>query len=192
MISKFGNFFNKFEYVALILALAVMVAVIFSQVVMRYVFNNSLSWSEEFARYLFVWFSWMGVSAAVKDKEHLKVDILLTALEKRGLLKAKEVTNLVVSLVWLVTTLIVAYYGFQVVMAQMSMRVVTPAMRLPVWIGYLSVPACSVVVGIRIMARMLESARILLGKEPEATPADENEIPLEGQVLTGNEGEVES
>jgi TRAP-type C4-dicarboxylate transport system permease small subunit len=178
MIGKLGKLFNNFEYVALIIALAVMVAVIFSQVVMRYVFNNSLSWSEEFARYLFVWFSWMGVSAGVKDKEHLKVDILLMALDKRGFLKTKEMTNIIVSLIWLATTLIVAYYGFQLVMLQMNMNVVTPAMRLPVWIGYLSVPACSVVVGIRLLVRMIESVKVLLGNE--------------SKVLLGNESEVDS
>lgn len=80
MISQFGKIFNRIEYYFLVFALAVMVAVIFTQVVMRFVFNNSLSWSEEFARYLFVWFSWMGVSAGVKDNDHLKVDILAAAL----------------------------------------------------------------------------------------------------------------
>lgn len=167
MISKLGKLFNKIEYGALIISLAVMVIVIFSQVVMRYIFNNSLSWSEEFARYLFVWFSWMGVSAGVKDEEHLKVEILSVALAKRGFLKTKEIINIMVLLVWLATTLIVTYYGFQVVMKQMALNVVTPAMRMPVWIGYLSVPACSGVVGIRIFVKIIERVKILLGNESE-------------------------
>lgn len=178
LLRKFGRLFNNFEYVALITALAIMVIVIFSQVVMRYVFNNSLSWSEEFARYLFVWFSWMGVSAGVKDQEHLKVDILLTALDKRGLLKTKEVINIVVSLIWLATTLIVTYYGFQLVMRQMSLNVVTPAMRLPVWIGYLSVPACSTVVGIRLIVKMMESFSILMDNNPTGSLGEESEVEL--------------
>jgi TRAP-type C4-dicarboxylate transport system permease small subunit len=162
LISQFGKIFNRIEYYFLVFALAVMVAVIFTQVVMRFVFNNSLSWSEEFARYLFVWFSWMGVSAGVKDNDHLKVDILAAALEKRGLIKPKEILNLIVYSIWLITTVIVAYYGVQIVQMQMRLNVVTPAMRLPVWIGYLSVPACSGVVGIRLVVRMVQSAKILL------------------------------
>lgn len=176
MISRFGKIFNRIEYYALIIALAVMVAVIFAQVVMRYVFNNSLSWSEEFARYLFVWFSWIGVSAGVKDKDHLKVDILERALEKRGLIKPKEFLNLIVFSVWLITTLIVTYYGVQVVQLQMRLNVVTPAMRLPVWIGYLSVPACSGVVGIRLVARMVESAKVLLSGKSGRLPVDKSEV----------------
>lgn len=174
MTSKLGKLFNKIEHGALIISLAVMVIVIFSQVVMRYIFNNSLSWSEEFARYLFVWFSWMGVSAGVRDKEHLKVEILSAALAKRGLLKTKEIINIIVLLVWLATTLIVTYYGFQMVMKQMALKVVTPAMRMPVWIGYLSVPACSGVVGIRIIVNIIESVKILLGNESEIKIEVEN------------------
>ena len=146
------------------ISLAVMVIVIFMQVVMRYIFNNSLSWSEEFARYLFVWFSWMGVSAGLKDGEHLKVELLSMSLLKRGLIKSNEIVAIIVSLIWLATTLIVTYYGFEVVAAQMDMNVLTPAMRLPVWIAYLSIPACSGVVGIRLIAKIADSVMVLLGK----------------------------
>lgn len=164
MIKKIGNFFNKFESNALMIALAVMVAVIFMQVVMRYVFNNSPSWSEEFSRYLFIWFSWMGVSAGLKDEEHLKVELLSIALTKRGFIKSKEIVAIIVSLFWLGTTLVVAYYGFEVVMQQMEMNVLTPAMRVPVWIAYLSVPTCSTIVGIRLIVRIIESLKIVFSR----------------------------
>ncbi len=164
MINKLGKKFDQIEYYALIISLAIMVIVIFTQVVMRYVFNNSLSWSEEFARYLFVWFSWMGVSAGLKDGEHLKVEILSAALTKRGFMKTKEIINILVSLIWLATTLIVTYYGLEVVMKQMDLKVLTPAMRFPVWFGYLSIPACSSVVGIRLIVKIIDSVKVLLGK----------------------------
>ena len=167
MIRKLWKRFDEIEYGALIIVLAVMVAVIFSQVVMRYVFNNSLSWSEEFARYLFVWFSWMGVSAGLKDGEHLKVEILSEIFAKKGYTKSKEMVNVLVLLIWLATTSIVTYYGIQVVAAQMDLNVLTPAMRMPVWLGYLSIPACNVVVGIRLIIKIVDSLRVLLGNERE-------------------------
>ncbi len=164
MIRKIWKLFDKFEEKALVIALAVMVVVIFTNVVMRYIFNSSLSWSEEFARYLFVWFSWIGVSAGVKDKEHLRVEILSMSLVKRGLVKADEVVNIFVALIWLATSWIVAYYGFDIIMAQIDMNVLTPAMRIPVWTAYLSVPVCSLVVGIRLILNIIVSAKVLLGK----------------------------
>jgi TRAP-type C4-dicarboxylate transport system permease small subunit len=131
---------------------------------MRYIFNSSLSWSEEFARYLFVWFSWIGVSAGVMDKEHLRVEFLSMALVRRGLIKADEVINIFVALVWLATSWIVAYYGFDIITSQIEMNVLTPAMRVPVWIAYLAIPACSFVVGIRLILNMIVSAKVVLGK----------------------------
>lgn len=140
------------------------VVVIFMQVVMRYVFNDSLSWSEELARYLFVWFSWLGVSAGVKDNEHLRVEFLAMGLKKRGRIKANEVVSIIVNLVWLATTAIVAYYGVVVVAGQMELGVVTPAMRFPVYLGYLSIPICSTLVGIRLIVNIAKSLNIVLGK----------------------------
>jgi TRAP-type C4-dicarboxylate transport system permease small subunit len=162
---KLGNAFNAMERNVLILALAVMVIVTFTQVVMRYVFNNALSWSEEFARYLFIWFSWVGVSAGLNDKAHLKVEALSNALLKKGLIKTNGAVSLVVSLLWLATTLIVTYYGAILVAKQLTLGVVTPAMRMPVWIGYLSIPACGLVVGIRLIINIFGDLKVLFGKK---------------------------
>ena len=164
MIRKLGKTFNTIENNVLIISLAVMVIVIFMQVIMRYIFNHSLSWSEEFARYLFVWFSWMGVSAGLKDGEHLRVELLSVKLVKLGFLKADELVTILVSLIWLATTAIVTYYGFYLVSQQMDMSVLTPAMKMPVWIAYLSVPACSLVIGIRLIVKIVESIMKLLGR----------------------------
>jgi len=163
-MKKFGEIFDTFERNALIIALTIMVVVIFTNVIMRYVFNNSLSWSEELARYLFIWFSWMGVSAGLKDGAHLRVEILTTKLIRRKMHKTNEVINIIVALIWLATTAVVAYYGFVVVQSQMSLSVVTPAMRIPVWIGYLSVPMCSLVIGARLIANIVGHTKKLLGK----------------------------
>jgi TRAP-type C4-dicarboxylate transport system permease small subunit len=164
LIKKIGNIFDTIEKNALIIALAIMVIVIFTNVVMRYIFNSSLSWSEEFARYLFVWFSWIGVSAGVKDNEHLRVEFLSMALVKKGFIKADEAIKIIVALIWLATSWIVAYYGLEVITAQIEMHVLTPAMRIPVWTAYLSIPACSFVVGIRLILNIIVSAKVVLGK----------------------------
>lgn len=163
-MKKLGQWFNSFERSVLTITLIIMVIVIFTNVVMRYIFNNSLSWSEELARYMFVWFSWMGVSAGLKDGEHLRVELLSTKLRRRGLFKSDTAVTLLVDLIWLVTTLVVAFYGFEVVSSQMALHVVTPAMKLPVWIAYLSVPACSTVIGVRLLVRITAGVKRLLGR----------------------------
>ena len=51
---------NLEEYI-LVYSMMFSVALVFVQVIMRYVFSNSLSWSEELARYLFLWQIWQPV-----------------------------------------------------------------------------------------------------------------------------------
>ena len=59
-LKKITHRINKLEEVFLVATLAVCVVVSFVQVIARYVFNNSISWSEEGCKYLFVWMIWMG------------------------------------------------------------------------------------------------------------------------------------
>lgn len=59
-MKKVIGFYNSLEAHLLVISLAFTTLLIFVQVVMRYVFNNSLSWSEELARYVFIWQIWLG------------------------------------------------------------------------------------------------------------------------------------
>ena len=49
-------------------------------VVLRYVFNNPLTWSEEIVVTLFVWMVMLGVPSALRSKMHIRIDILILRL----------------------------------------------------------------------------------------------------------------
>ena len=74
-MKKFINFLNKLEEVVLVSMFCVMVLIIFIQVIMRYAFNSSLSWSEELGKFVFVWISWVGISIGARKNEHIKMFI---------------------------------------------------------------------------------------------------------------------
>ena len=59
-----------------ILFLGAMTVIILLQVFFRYCLNNSLAWPEEAARYCFLWATYLGISIAMKNDAHLKIDIL--------------------------------------------------------------------------------------------------------------------
>lgn len=67
---------KNFELVLMAVLLVVMTGIMFLQVIMRYVLNNSLSWAEEACRYLFVWFTCFSLGYCVAYKNHLRIDIL--------------------------------------------------------------------------------------------------------------------
>ncbi|MBR0564743.1 TRAP transporter small permease [Azoarcus sp. L1K30] len=57
-----------------------MVAMVFGNVVMRYAFNSGITVSEELARMMFVWMSFIGAIVALREHGHLGVDTLLVRL----------------------------------------------------------------------------------------------------------------
>ncbi|WP_108660131.1 TRAP transporter small permease [Acuticoccus kandeliae] len=80
--------FNRFvdavvwlvRLVALLQATALFVIVVVT-VVMRYVFNDVVSWSEEVPRYLLIWLGFLGAAAGVDAKDHVAFTLFLDKLK---------------------------------------------------------------------------------------------------------------
>ena len=70
--------------VSLIAALAIMLACIALQVVMRYVFGNALSWSEELAILMFAWAALGGLALGVREGFHVRLTLILDVLPARA------------------------------------------------------------------------------------------------------------
>ena len=64
--------------------LAVMVVLVFGNVVLRYVFNSGIATSEELSRWLMVWLTFLGAIVALREHAHLGVDTLVRALPPMG------------------------------------------------------------------------------------------------------------
>ena len=58
--------------------------IIFIQVVCRYVFQNSLTWSEEMARYMFVWLVYFSVSYTARREKHIRIDAAINLYPKKA------------------------------------------------------------------------------------------------------------
>ncbi len=70
--------------VLIALALAVMVVLVFGNVVLRYAFNSGITVSEEVSRWLFVWLTFLGAIVALKEHAHLGSDMLVSRLPTLG------------------------------------------------------------------------------------------------------------
>ena len=66
------------------LCLAVMVVLVFGNVVLRYGFNSGITISEELSRWLLVWLTFLGAIVAVREHSHLGVDSLVRMLSPAG------------------------------------------------------------------------------------------------------------
>jgi len=64
--------------------LAVMVVMVFGNVVLRYAFNSGIIASEEVSRWLFLWVTFLGAIVALKEHGHLGTDALISRLPVLG------------------------------------------------------------------------------------------------------------
>lgn len=160
------NAYNKLEANVLVVSLAVTVVVIFFQVIMRYVFNNSLSWSEEFARYVFIWQIWLGASVSLKEDDHISVDVISGKLGPRG----KCLLALFANLVLLGFSIFIVDYGWQMVSSMYSRNLTSAALRVPMYLVYAALPFSHMVIVLRLIGRIIGNVKTLTsGTEKEGT-----------------------
>lgn len=77
------GFFNVLK-VAIVLFLALMVVLVFGNVVLRYGFNKGITISEEMSRMLFVWLTFTSAIVAMREHAHLGMDTVLKHLSPAG------------------------------------------------------------------------------------------------------------
>jgi len=118
---------ESLEKTICIILISAMTLLVFIQVIMRYIFQNSLSWSEELARYLFIWLIYIGISYGCKIMKHIKIDAGLKLFP----VKARPYVVLLGDILVLGFAVYVVITGYQLVMLQVQMNKVSPALQLP-------------------------------------------------------------
>lgn len=79
-LERFVALVTYMLHASLVVAMAIMLACIALQVVMRYVFGNAPSWTEELALLMFSWCIMGGIALGVREGFHVRLDILLNVL----------------------------------------------------------------------------------------------------------------
>lgn len=115
------------EYVLFGLGLA-MTLVVAVQVFFRYGLNHSLFWSEELARFLLVWLTFLGASTTYYRKANPGVDFIYMNLSSRG----RKVCSLLTHVVSMALFAVMIVYGCK--FAYFVRLQVSPALQIPKWI----------------------------------------------------------
>ena len=114
--------------------LVALLLIVWAQVVSRYIFNNSLSWTEEAARYLMIWGVLLGANLAFLKGYLISINIFTEKLPA----KIQGVIRIGRKLLSLFFTGILASYGVQ--LCVMGTRIESPAIGIKYTWVYLSVP----------------------------------------------------
>jgi len=158
-------FDRHIEELLLTILSTVMVVVIFVQVVMRQL-DSSLSWSEELARFCFIWLIYIGISYGVKKQRHIKVDVLLVILNQKG----KVILNVISTILFMAFAVFVIIYGFEIANKLLGFGQKSPALQIPMGLVYLSAPIGMGLTLIRLIQNLIKHIRVLQGKEKFEEP----------------------
>ena len=120
---------EEFFMIPLIFAMSL---IIFVQVVMRYVFHNSLTWSEELARYLFVWLVYFSVSYTARREKHIRIDAAINLYPK----KLRPYIEIISEVVVLAFSIFIAVTGMSVFQKIAWSGQMSAAMGLPMQVVY--------------------------------------------------------
>lgn len=129
LIDNIENYICRFLLVAFS-------SILFIQIIAREIFNHSISWSEESAVYLFVWFVFFGASNAIRIEAHNRIDFQYKYLPKNIVTLFK----LVAELAWLVFNLYFFYLSYDFVFNKMNLYWKSQTIGIPMKMIYMIMP----------------------------------------------------
>ena len=143
---------GKIEDIICAICLIVMTALTFANVIARYVFSASFSFSEEITTYLFVLLSLIG-SAASRRKAHLGFTAILDLLPK-GLQKIIQTISYALATFF---SAALFWYGINMVQSQIYHGQVTAGMQWPEWIFGSFVPIGAFFITVEFLFMLIDT-----------------------------------
>jgi TRAP-type C4-dicarboxylate transport system permease small subunit len=136
------------------------------QVFFRYVIGFSLSWSEEAARFLFVYLVFMATAIGIRRGTHIGVDLIVQSFPTR----LRLAVTLLCSFLVLGFSLLLAYLGVRI--SAMTMAQVSAALEIPMGTIYAALAIGGALMSVEAAVRLRRSLYETRGGEGQsATPA---------------------
>jgi TRAP-type C4-dicarboxylate transport system permease small subunit len=155
MFDRISAILNKTTEKVVIVLLVIMAVDVFMNVTFRYIFKIAFISSEELARYLMIWASFLGISLAVRAKEHMGVEYFR---ERIGPTTYRYLV-LISEMGMLFFFGVIFIYGWKLSIA--GMENATPAMRISYFYVYLSIPLGCILAILQITGILITNFKTL-------------------------------
>ena len=137
--------------IVLIIAGTVMTCLVIMNVILRYVFNSGLSWSEEASRFLYIWVTFLGAMLANDaglHGEHMRMDFIVDMFH--GVVR--KIIEIAAYLIILGLLIALLMGGIEVVSGTWAMK--TSALEIPKGSVYMVAPICFAYMGIQTLVKI--------------------------------------
>jgi len=139
-----------------------LVATMAIEVIRREVFSYSSIWGEEIVRYSFIYLAWIGAATAVKERAHIRIDVLFHYVGPRG----RALLYILGDLVMFFVAVIALYWSFETVSVSWKFGSVTDGLRISkVWF-LTAVPAGFALLIFRLLQSFIRDVKDLRRGRP--------------------------
>lgn len=142
-------------YVMLVVTMAV-------EVLRREIFSYSSIWGEEVVRYSFIYLAWIGAAAAIKQRAHIRIDVVLHYLGPR----TKALFYIFGDLVMFGVALVALYWSFETVLVSAKFGSVSHGLRISMVWFLMAVPVGFGLMVLRLVQSFLRDLRSLRDGTP--------------------------
>ena len=155
------KFFDEFEiYIGTILLFGMFI-LLNIQVFSRYLFNNSITWTEELSTIFFVWIGYLGASAAVYKQQHLRIDVILNMFHGFP----KKIVLILTDLITMIFCIYMVFPLITVIRHLAKLHSQTLILRLPMHLIYWVLPFALVFQAVRFVQEILRILRTSASEE---------------------------
>jgi TRAP-type C4-dicarboxylate transport system permease small subunit len=162
-LKKIRNRISKVVNAAIIALFSLLIMSCAVQVFSRYVLNDSYRWTEELARYSFIWVHFLGTSLCLRTKNHATITFIIDTMPP----KIHNVMNLLISLVLFIVSLVLIYGGIK--MAELTANQMSVGIRaLPMSWVYVSAAFGGAISLVEVIILMAEDINRLIVKKGDA------------------------
>lgn len=138
------------------------VITIFMEVFRRFFLSYSSIWSEEIARYAFIYISWIGAAAAIKERAHIRIDVILPLLSN----KWKTIVFIFGDTITLILACIALYWSMEPVLTSIHFGSVTHGLRISQAWFLIAVPLGFGLIVLRLLQSMKRDISDLIAGRP--------------------------
>lgn len=146
----------------LLIFYVMLVGTMFIEVVRREIFSYSSIWGEEIVRYAFIYLAWIGAAAAVKERGHIRIDVLMHYVPTR----VKALLYIFGDIVMLIVALVAIYWSWETVHVSWKFGSVTHGLRISQVFFLFAVPFGFALVIFRLVQSLLRDFSDLRNGRP--------------------------
>lgn len=147
ILKTIDNIVTGIEEILIVIMMAYMTIMNFINVLGRYVFSASFSFTEELTVTVFVWVTMLGIAIGFKRNVHLGMSFVVDHCHG----KVKAALILLSGICSLLFTAILLIYGIDMVQSQIEMGSTTPVLGMPQYVQGLAMPLCAVFIAYHVI-----------------------------------------